>query len=105
MSLRKSISLYIRYAAVCVRSIMEYKLSFVLMIFGRCMIAFTEFLDTHSGEGKLPRKIRAERLLEMAEIPFIYEAFGLARFENRIIYYETSRGCPFGCSYCLSGAA
>ncbi|MBQ8316405.1 MAG: ABC-2 family transporter protein [Lachnospiraceae bacterium] len=44
MSLRKSISLYIRYAAVCVRSIMEYKLSFGLMIFGRCMIAFTEFL-------------------------------------------------------------
>ncbi len=44
MGLRKSISLYIRYAAVCVRSIMEYKLSFALMIFGRCMIAFTEFL-------------------------------------------------------------
>ncbi len=44
MSLRKSISLYMRYAAVCVRSIMEYKLSFALMIFGRCMIAFTEFL-------------------------------------------------------------
>ena len=44
MSLRKSISLYIRYAAVCVRSIMEYKLSFGLMIFGRCMIAFTEVL-------------------------------------------------------------
>lgn len=44
MSLRKSISLYIRYAAICVRSIMEYKLSFALMIFGRCMIAFTEFL-------------------------------------------------------------
>ena len=44
MSIRKSISLYIRYAGICVRSIMEYKLSFVLMIFGRCMIAFTEFL-------------------------------------------------------------
>jgi len=44
MSLRKSISLYMRYAGICVRSIMEYKLSFALMIFGRCMIAFTEFL-------------------------------------------------------------
>lgn len=44
MNLRKSISLYMRYAGICVRSIMEYKLSFVLMIFGRCMIAFTEFL-------------------------------------------------------------
>src|SRR5699024_11260626 len=23
-------------------------------------------------------------------------------FRNRIIYYESSRGCPFSCSYCLS---
>ncbi|MBO5418152.1 MAG: B12-binding domain-containing radical SAM protein [Clostridia bacterium] len=76
---------------------------FDFVIEGEGELAFTEFLDTLSGEGKLPRKIRAERLLEMAEIPFIYEVFDLARFENRIIYYETSRGCPFGCSYCLSG--
>lgn len=27
---------------------------------------------------------------------------GLEKFRNRIIYYETSRGCPFSCSYCLS---
>lgn len=34
------------------------------------------------------------------EIPFVYE--DTAQFENRIIYYESSRGCPFSCSYCLS---
>lgn len=34
------------------------------------------------------------------EIPFVYE--DLDCFKNRIIYYETSRGCPFSCSYCLS---
>ena len=34
------------------------------------------------------------------EIPFWYK--DLADFENRIIYYESSRGCPFSCSYCLS---
>lgn len=34
------------------------------------------------------------------EIPFAYEE--LTDFENRIIYYESSRGCPFSCSYCLS---
>ena len=34
------------------------------------------------------------------ELPFVYE--DLDQFENRIIYYETSRGCPFSCSYCLS---
>ena len=31
---------------------------------------------------------------------FAYE--DLKDFENRIIYYESSRGCPFSCSYCLS---
>lgn len=36
----------------------------------------------------------------LESIPFVYE--NLERFENRIIYYETSRGCPFSCSYCLS---
>ena len=36
----------------------------------------------------------------MDEIPFLYDE--LAPFENRIIYYESSRGCPFRCSYCLS---
>ncbi|MDD6037719.1 MAG: B12-binding domain-containing radical SAM protein [bacterium] len=39
-------------------------------------------------------------LLSMDDLPFCYEK--LERFENRIIYYETSRGCPFSCSYCLS---
>ena len=35
------------------------------------------------------------------EIPFLYE--NPDAFENRILYYEASRGCPFGCAYCLSG--
>ena len=34
------------------------------------------------------------------ELPFVYEG---AEFDNRIIYYESSRGCPFSCTYCLSG--
>lgn len=38
--------------------------------------------------------------LLMDRIPFVYEQ--LEKFENRIIYYESSRGCPFSCSYCLS---
>jgi radical SAM superfamily enzyme YgiQ (UPF0313 family) len=36
----------------------------------------------------------------MDEIPFVYE--DMKEFEHKIIYYETSRGCPFACSYCLS---
>ena len=38
--------------------------------------------------------------LSLDKIPFWYQ--GLTDFENRIIYYESSRGCPFSCSYCLS---
>lgn len=39
-------------------------------------------------------------LLSMDEIPFVYK--DMKDFEHKIVYYETSRGCPFSCSYCLS---
>ena len=38
--------------------------------------------------------------ISMDEMPFAYE--NLHDFEHKIIYYESSRGCPFRCSYCLS---
>lgn len=38
--------------------------------------------------------------MELDEVPFIYQ--NMQEFEHKIIYYETSRGCPFSCSYCLS---
>ncbi len=41
-----------------------------------------------------------DSILNMDQIPFLYN--NLEPFENRIIYYESSRGCPFNCSYCLS---
>jgi len=41
-----------------------------------------------------------QRLLSMDEVPFYYA--DMTGFENRIVYYESSRGCPFSCSYCLS---
>lgn len=37
---------------------------------------------------------------DMDSLPFVYD--DPAFFENKIIYYESSRGCPFSCSYCLS---
>lgn len=39
-------------------------------------------------------------LLDLSGLPFLYE--NMAPFENKIIYYESSRGCPYRCSYCLS---
>lgn len=45
---------------------------------------------------------QVKKLPDLDEVPFAYENFeGL---ENRILYYESSRGCPFSCSYCLSSA-
>jgi len=38
--------------------------------------------------------------MDLSEVPFVYN--NMKEFENKIIYYETSRGCPFSCSYCLS---
>ncbi len=40
--------------------------------------------------------------VELSSIPFVYD--DLSIFENRILYYETSRGCPYNCQYCLSSS-
>lgn len=55
----------------------------------------------------------AQEPVPMDSLPFLYQATGTqnetnddcglpADFEHRIIYYESARGCPFRCSYCLS---
>ncbi|MGN0307671.1 MAG: B12-binding domain-containing radical SAM protein [Lachnospiraceae bacterium] len=49
---------------------------------------------TAEGEGK------QRPLTPLDEIPFFYE--DMENFAYRIIYYESSRGCPYRCSYCLS---
>ena len=38
--------------------------------------------------------------MDLSKVPFVYEDLDV--FKNKIIYYESSRGCPFSCSYCLS---
>lgn len=69
-----------------------------------------EFLDEKLGRipGLTFRSGAEQKILEtgiqpllcLDEIPFYYE--NMDGFENRIVYYESSRGCPFSCSYCLS---
>lgn len=74
---------------------------------------FTSLVDCLAVEGKLDdvRGIayrQGEQVvvtaeaepLDFASVPFPYK--DINDFENRIVYYETSRGCPFGCAYCLS---
>lgn len=40
------------------------------------------------------------KTIDLSTVPFVYQ--DIADFKNKIIYYESSRGCPFSCSYCLS---
>ena len=39
-------------------------------------------------------------IMDLSKVPFAYE--NMEDFRNKIVYYESSRGCPFSCSYCLS---
>lgn len=42
------------------------------------------------------------QVMDMSQIPFPYAFMDMEELEHRIIYYESSRGCPFSCAYCLS---
>lgn len=75
---------------------------------------FLELVEFYCGKSDSPAKIKGivyreeERILEnpwretldLSRVPFVYQ--DLSGFQNKIIYYESSRGCPFSCSYCLS---
>lgn len=51
------------------------------------------------GNGSICRNPWRE-IMDLSKVPFVYHH--MEDFRNKIIYYETSRGCPFSCSYCLS---
>ena len=53
-------------------------------------------------EDKVPDIVHTgwRELMDLSKVPFAYQ--DLKEFKNRIIYYESSGGCPFSCSYCLS---
>ena len=81
------------------------------IIVGEGEASFLELLQYYEGVGtkelkdikglQLPEGFSGEReLTDVSRLPFLYE--NLDEFTNRILYYESSRGCPFRCSYCLS---
>ena len=59
---------------------------------------------TYRQDGKIIRNKTRELLKDLDLIPSPYENLDVKEYENRIVYYETSRGCPFNCQYCLSSA-
>lgn len=85
------------------------------VIFGEGEETFLEVMDYYHGnadslagikgiayrsaDGEICQNDRRE-VMNLSDVPFVYEE--MQDFKNKIIYYETSRGCPFSCSYCLS---
>ena len=85
------------------------------VMFGEGEETFLELLQHYHQEGKALGEIagiayRDEEnaihvnawrpVIDLSTVPFVYE--DMDDFKHKIIYYESSRGCPFSCSYCLS---
>lgn len=81
---------------------------------GEGEIVFPQFLDgLESEESKIPLPdgvvsrncaLQSKPVIvrDLSVLPRVYTPMELAHFTNRILYYETMRGCPYTCSYCLS---
>ncbi len=79
--------------------------------------SFIDYIVCGEAETSFPRLIRAldegkaekpshkyDIITDISEIPSPYENTSSESFENKLVYYESSRGCPFSCTYCLSGS-
>ena len=53
--------------------------------------------------GSILGSAEAVEVRDLSTIPFPYTEEDMDDLEHKIIYYESSRGCPFSCQYCLSG--
>ena len=54
-------------------------------------------------DGSILGSLEAVEVRDLSTIPFPYTEEDMENLEHKIIYYESSRGCPFSCQYCLSG--
>ena len=85
--------------------LMEYYLGKGKELEDICGIAFKDRARLNNTHIKTDDKVYVtpRRMpISLDEIPFAYD--GIENYKNKIIYYESSRGCPYSCSYCLSSA-
>lgn len=86
------------------------------ILYGEGELVFREFVKSLKGDidikdvngivyrnnGEIVRNKPMKDIENLDIIPSPYVDLNKAEYENRIVYYETSRGCPFNCQYCLS---
>ena len=103
-------------AGPAAQELME-KHSFIdMIILGEGEVPFTRFVKSFiSGQNMLETpsafirhgsniiKTRLSQNPELNNLPFIYS--DMSGFKNKAVYYETSRGCPYRCAYCMSASA
>ncbi len=57
-----------------------------------------------NGDNKIIYCPQRDVIDDLSSVPFPYTEEDIERNKDKLIYYESSRGCPFGCAYCLSSA-
>ncbi len=77
--------------------------------------AFADALETgdfmrvpglfYRNNGQVIKSTVPQMEADFCKVPFPYDADDIRALKNRIVYYETSRGCPYRCAFCLSGGA
>mgnify|MGYP004447993577 FL=1 len=85
------------------------------IIQGEGELVFSALLDALENGGSIPKHVAYKEngfvnsnggvtvINDLSILPFPYPDLEKVLAENRIVYYESTRGCPFSCSYCLSG--
>ena len=97
------------------REVLERLPELTGVMFGEGEETFLELMQHYHNEGKPLSEIKGiayrseegiisqnewRETIDLSTVPFVYQ--DMSDFRNKIIYYESSRGCPFSCSYCLS---
>lgn len=80
--------------------------------FNKEWINFSDYLIQGSGEQSFRvlsennfnyfDKVLVNKSTDFNSVKFPYKEEDLSLFENKYVYYEASRGCPYKCSYCIS---
>lgn len=75
----------------------------ILRFLGKKKIEYVKGI-CHRENGEITVNEAMPLIANLDEIPSPYENIDRSEYENKIVYFESSRGCPFNCQYCISSA-